>query len=368
MSFTTGKFHFDIVGNDKYLSYFKNIFSLIETDKSPDIVFEFVKTLPPLNDSLTVKLDDFTIAENSITHREKLFDYRIDWSSTQTKVFVSPRKFDFFRKTQKTLNKNWRYFHTHGTSGFLHFFKRFVFYVYVPAMQLYLLNNGSSFAHCSAIQKNGEATVFPAWGGIGKTGLMSIFLSQGWQFLSDDLGILDHDGSINLHPLPMHIYKYHQIQSPELVENMLKRLSPLDRMTWNILNPIKKANKLVRWVKPDVVFGKETICKKSKITRVIHMHRHMINSQFIFEESSNHDVAALMASTILDEINNIANYSIVYNSVRESDYIPNISKLHKIITNNYTQAMKNAKCYKLSIPEASTTSDAFNFLKEKGVL
>jgi len=367
MSFAAGKIHFDIAGNEKYASYFKDIFNLIETDKDPDLVFEFVKTLPPLNDSSTVKLDDFIIAEKSITHREKLFNYRIDWSCVPVKVLVSPRKFDFFRQTQKTLNKNWRYFHTHGTSGFLHFFKRFVFYIYVPAMQLYLLNKGTSFTHCSAIQKSGEAALFPAWGGVGKTGLMSLFLSQGWQFLSDDLGILCDDGSICLHPLPMHIYKYHQIQSPELVENMLRQSTLLERITWNLLGPIKKPNKLVRWVKPNVVFGKDTICKSSKIRIVVHMHRHSVDSEFIFEESNNRSVAALMASTILDEINNIANYSIVYNSVRQSDFIPNISQMYKIITTIYAQAMQKAICYKLSIPEASTTSDAFNFLNKKGI-
>ena len=235
-------------------------------------------------------------------------------------------------------------------------------------MQLYLLNKGASFSHCSAIQKDGEATIFPAWGGVGKTGLMSLFLSQGWKFLSDDLSVLCSNGTVDLHPLPMHIYKYHQIQNPELVRDMLKRLTPLDRMSWNLLKPIKKSNKLLRWVKPDVVFGKDAICKNSRVTKAVHMHRHSGNSEFVFEESDNRGVATLMASTILDEINNIANYSIVYNSVRKSDYIPNISQMYNTIESIYAQSMQNARCYKLSMPETSTTFDAFTFLNQKGIL
>jgi hypothetical protein len=70
----------------------------------------------------------------------------------------------------------------------------------------------------------------------------------------------------------------------------------------------------------------------------------------------------------LKEINNLADYAIVYHSVRESNFIPNISQMYETIAAVYTQAMRNAKCCKLSIPDAATTADAFRFLKEKRII
>jgi hypothetical protein len=367
MKFSIGNISIEITGDDRYCDGFKSIFNIVQNDAQPDIVYEFVEKIS-FKDKKCVPLDDFLIGEKTLFHKEKLFLYEIDWSDRPVKVFVAPRRLGFFKKSKKIINKNWRYFHTHYSTGFMHFFKRFVFYVYVPTLQLCAMKKGASFTHSSAIEKEGNAILFPAWGGIGKTGLMSSFLSEGWQFLSDDLCLIDEKGAANLHPLPMHLYKYHEIQNPELIQNMFKQLSFNDRLVWKIFGYVKKADRLVRWVNPEKVFGLEKISEEGKIAEVIHLHRHQNVDGFLLEEVSASELAGLMTSTILDEINNLASYSIIYNSVHKSDFIPDISDLYNKISSIYINGMSDSKCYKLSIPEKATTADTKNFLNQKKII
>ena len=65
--------------------------------------------------------------------------------------------------------------------------------------------HGKTLVHSSTVEKDGKSFLFPAWGGVGKTSLMSYFLSAGWNYLGDDIAVLSTDGRLHHFPLPMHI-------------------------------------------------------------------------------------------------------------------------------------------------------------------
>lgn len=369
MRFSVGDITVALVGTSRIAEKLGDIMGYVQTENSDvDLVFEFVDELPGRGPQPYVSLDNYEISLDRLRVKEKLFCYELYLSEHPARVLVSLRRTDLARKVQKAVTKSWRYFHTHGGRAHLHYLKRFIFYLYMPLVELILLKNNSSFAHCSAIEKQGRAVLFPAWGGVGKTSIMSRYLDEGWRFLSDDSCVIDANGTASIHPLPMHIYKYHEIQSSPLVTRMLLRSSRADRLLWRFLSRIKKPDKLVRWVGADTVFGSDKISTSGKISAVVHIHRYIQCDEFILEKVPPVKVAGLMGSTILDEINNLANISIIAHSCEPMDFIPDIAALHKCIVDTYSDAFTQADCYTIAIPERATAQDIYSFIQDNNLL
>ncbi len=369
MNFALGNTNIAIIGESAVAENLKKLLQSIHTeDPNTDLIFEFVDELPSWSGLTHIALDNYSIADDRFRVTEKLFCYELHVREKPVRALITTRKTDILRKTQKVINKSWRYFHTHGGRAYLHHLKRFVFYVYMPLAELLLLKNQSSFAHCSAVEKAGQAVLFPAWGGVGKTGVMSRYIDDGWKFLSDDSCIIADDGTIHIHPLPMHIYKYHEVQSGELVKKMSSQFNTFDKFLWRFMGQVKKPDKLVRWIGADKVFGKENISTRGTISTVIHMHKHIQCDTFKLKQTMPQEVAALMANTILNEINNLANTSIVVHSSQPIDLIPDIAELHRRIINIYSRAFKKASCYTIAIPIKATAEDIYSFIRDNKLL
>ena len=170
MNFAVGNVNIAVVGESVIAKNLRKILESIRTENSnTNLVFEFVDELSSWSDRVYVPLDNYSISNDRLRITEKLFCYELCSSENPVRVLVAPRKTDIFRSTKRAINKSWRYFHTHGGGAYLHYLKRFVFYLYMLFVELMLLKNQSSLAHCSAIEKDGEAVLFPAWGEVGKT-------------------------------------------------------------------------------------------------------------------------------------------------------------------------------------------------------
>jgi hypothetical protein len=365
MKYALGNVNFAVKGNSVIAENFRNLLESLQThDPRVDIVFDFVDELPAWNGRPYVSLDNYRIAGDRFRLTEKLFSCEFRHMEKPARILISPARTGFARKVQRAINKSWRYFHTHGRPAYLHHLKRFVFYIYMPFIELMLLKNQATLAHCSAIENNGRIVLFSAWGGVGKTSIMSLYLDNGWKFLSDDSCVIAANGKASIHPLPMHIYKYHERQSAELVTKMLSQLTSADRLLWRVIGKMKKPDRLVRWIAAEKVFGKEKISAGGKISAVVHMHRQMNCNSFSFDKVDAQDVAKLMASTILDEINNLANTSIVLHSCQPHNYVPDIGNLYRKIVDIYSSAFAAADCYTISIPQQATGKDTYSFLTD----
>jgi len=370
MNFAIANANVAVVGGSLIAENLREILQSIRTmDSNADLVFEFVDELPNWLGQRYVALDNYMIGGDRFRATEKLFCYELRLSEHPMRALVARRKTGLPKRVHRAIKKSWRYFHTHGSKAYLHPLKRFIFYVYMPLVELVLLRNGSSLAHCSAVEKEGRAVLFPAWGGIGKTGLMSRYIDDGWDFLSDDSCAIAADGTAYIHPLPMHIYGYHEVQSGELVKKMLSQTNAFDKLLWRFLAQVKKPDKLVRWVRADRVFGKDKIGTEGRITDVIHMHRYMQCSTFELKSAQPVEVAELMTSTILDEINNLANMAIVLHSCQPvSSLVPDIADLHRRIADVYSSAFSKANSYTLAVPEQATAEDIYRFIRDKKLL
>ncbi len=78
-----------------------------------------------------------------------------------------------------------------------------------PVMYLSFLRQGILFMHSAGVSKDGNAYVFPAYGGTGKTTTSMTLMAKGYQFLGDDLLIVDPKKKLVFpYPRPLHIFTY----------------------------------------------------------------------------------------------------------------------------------------------------------------
>src|SRR4029078_8606315 len=87
--------------------------------------------------------------------------------------------------------------------------KNFMSDVFDYLTQIKKLEVGQSSIHASSFTKDDRTVVVAAWGGIGKTtSMLKLVAEDNWNFLSDDLGIIDETGFIYRSPKKMQIYAY----------------------------------------------------------------------------------------------------------------------------------------------------------------
>ena len=78
-------------------------------------------------------------------------------------------------------------------------------------LQLALLKSNRSFIHSAAVAFESKSFVFPAFGGIGKTLLVSQLLThKEVRLLGDDLCIVNAGGSAAAYPRPLCLYEHHR--------------------------------------------------------------------------------------------------------------------------------------------------------------
>ena len=367
MNFSIGTMGVGITGHSVVSDTAQEILSLCSDPAiDPELIFDFVEELPKAENPLA-RVEEYSFWPDRIRVREKVFEYEVSLGERPVRVSIAMREKRAWKRAMVSLRKGWRYYHTHGQGAYLHYLKRFVFYVYMPWVQMMLLRKGAAFCHSSAIVRDGKGILFPAWGGVGKTGIMSLYLEEGWQFLSDDFCILDQHGGMYLHPMPMHIYKFHEMQCESLAKRMLAGCTPKERFLWTLCRGWKKPDRLVRWISPEKVFGRDNLSRQAQLRVIVQLHRSGECREIEIHPCSEADVARSLTNILLDEINNIVELSLFTHSCMDSGLIPNLSNLYQTIYQTYYSAFSGKPCYRVSIPYSAGMKDIFAVLNKSGL-
>lgn len=78
-------------------------------------------------------------------------------------------------------------------------------------LQLAFIRINRSFIHSAAVSYGSKAFIFPAFGGVGKTLLVSQIVTQsGFQLLGDDLCVVRKDGAATAYARPFCLYEHHK--------------------------------------------------------------------------------------------------------------------------------------------------------------
>jgi hypothetical protein len=334
---------------------------------SPELRFRFLDRLPPFEDSRHTRIGRLHVGERHVQLHESLWHYDISRENDTLNVLVAPRPEGRLQYRLRDLKKSWRYLHRYGRRSYLHRVRAFCFSGYVPMVQLTLLNHGATFCHSSAIERDGQAILFPACGGVGKTSLMSHYVDQGWNFLADDLCTLDSRGHASIHPLPMHIYKLHETRAADLVRKMLDGSTPWDRWWWRLCGMVKGPDQMVRWVKPGHVFGEQRLSHGGQVAKVFRLHRAHADA-FRHEELAPSDVAAGIASNLFDEIPAPPQLAAAVGSCFRLDFVPEVGPMYDQIRRTCAAGLANATCYAITIPQQANAADIESYLHQQGLM
>jgi len=332
----------------------------------PDIRFILTSELPRIAEPFT-KLEKFRIGRTTMygTGHSRL-NYSVSREEDGSlKVLMCPISKSGLKEFGNRLNKGWKYYIRYGCDLDTCMAKRFLINLMLPVLFFVMVERGMTFVHCSAVAKDGRSFLFPAWGGVGKTSLMSHFLANGWNYICDDLTVMDREGNIHHFPIPMHIYRYHKKVCPAMTESMERAMTAKERSLWNFAAHFVGESKLVRWIEPARVFGEENIVRKAPLGTVIHMQRSSAPGKIQLEPGTPERLAGYICNTIVNEIGDIGLMTSLPNAIDALDFIPDLSTVLNNVKSVAVEAMKNAELYEMLLPSDATPEETYRFLAEK---
>jgi len=175
-------------GRKKYDNYFNNEYVRVEAanEKSGDIScvvrLEIVSELPKLDSNAIVRSESF----------KNIFNYEF--------------AIDGLGKEKTTI-----YFKNHPISN-LYVTAVGVFIqaqILEPILYYSLLKKNILFMHCAGVSRDGLAFLFPAHGGTGKTTTCLALMGKGFEFMGDDLLLVDvGEETVFPYPRPLHLFSY----------------------------------------------------------------------------------------------------------------------------------------------------------------
>lgn len=185
-------------------------------------------------------------------------------------------------------------------------------------VNLALLAGGSVFVHAAGVAKNNVAVIFPSWGGVGKTALVTKLVQEmGWKLLGDDLVIITPEGKCWGFPKPMVLYPYHKGVFPEVFAKGKGPVAPVAMNNWltkaaigvkpllrpfpNLLQFSREHNPQSVRINPSVVFGKDNLARSAKLKTSIWLDRveGLTEAKFIAEEENM--ASRMMGSTLREQ-------------------------------------------------------------------
>jgi hypothetical protein len=182
-------------------------------------------------------------------------------------------------------------------------------------LQVLFLKQNLSFIHCAGVEIGGKGIIFPAFGGTGKTMLISELRKlDNCKFFGDDYVIVSQDSKMYSYPSDFSIYPYHLKAFPELKHSiysryfLLRRIFSLFYFTKKAINFIWKrlshsgAPLFIGWnadyvkVSAAKLIG-NNIGQETKLTAAVFLSRY--NGQEIFAEEMSLDEMVKFTDGIL---------------------------------------------------------------------
>lgn len=342
------------------------VYAPLKQPGSPQLVFRFVEKLPsPAADA--VGDGDVQVARNEMRLRERRFDVRISGRDPMI-VELCPRKRQpLFLRSLADPEETFKMWLSHGASLDMHLLKEFAYTIAPLALQVALLRQQASLIHAGAIAMGERAVLLPAWGGVGKSTVVSRAVLHGQaKFLADDHAILDAEGRAHLYLLPMHIYHYHMKNDALLRQRVLASCSPLNRLQWR-LTALLRPKRVVRWVAPQDIFGKDNLARSARIEQVILMFRG-IAPDFLWQELSPIDAARICAGVLFEEVNAMPQRLALAGAGWSKTVLPSLGEAHQATLQTYEAAFSHARCAQLLVPREARSDALIAFLRQHSPL
>ena len=364
ITFKIGVLVIRIEGEHLVTQWAQDVFSILKCSEEPELVFRFVDQPVLLRGEKAVGDGHTFVGDRILSYRERHYDVRITGGSPViVEVFQRDRR-NVYVKSLIDLDEMWKMWLSHGTSLDMKLLKDFAYSIFLSFLQCSLLDRNAALIHASGFSVDGKGVLLPAWGGVGKSTIMSRAVLHGKaKFLTDDHAVIDADGQMYLHTLPIHAYVYHLEQDKELKKRVLSNFSGLNRLQWHIGKAIRP-KKTVRWVNPKIIFEESKMAASAKIACVIVLFRGK-TSEFIWESCSPEDAAIPCAGIIMSEIKTFPERIARADAGWHKSLFPSLGDMHRLLLNIYSHAFSQADCARLMIPTEADGNTLVDYLRTK---
>ncbi|MFC6823412.1 hypothetical protein [Halopelagius fulvigenes] len=215
-----------------------------------------------------------------------------------------------------------------------------------------LLSRGSGLFHASGVVRDGEATLFAGWGGVGKSDVSGELVREyGYDLLGDDLVIVSEDGTASP-------YRGRMRASPESIadgeatyEEVMNGRGLLDRGQWRIRERLGGSTAVRRNVLPSSLTGHSADAdelSQSPVATVVNLiveDRETIH----VERTTPEDVAERGASTVMAELQPFTDKMRAVHAATPTHW-PDLREVAERSDQTYRGALTAADTYLVSVP------------------
>ena len=150
--------------------------------------------------------------------------------------------------------------------------KNIIYDILEPVAHRILLEEKLGFIHGSSVAKGERSVLFTGEGGIGKTAMCLAGVSRGYEYMNDDLSLVDSLGHCYHHPKKLQVYGYNIKYHPDLKKRLFLGRGMLDRMQWQMRYLINGPSNVRRRTAPKELF-EGSIRHSARISKVVFLRR-----------------------------------------------------------------------------------------------
>jgi hypothetical protein len=258
-----------------------------------DVEYRFISSLP---NGAFRRNGDIRVTDHDIIVDGSGYSFLAGRNESALRIDVAQRKLRTHGlKAEVVRALDWNYLYRHEAAA-----KNFMYSLFDWSTHLAQMAKGQSYIHASSIEKNGRGIAILGWGGVGKTtSLLKLVLEDGWNYLSDDLGLIDDSGCLHRTPKRLQVYAYNTANQPVIHDALLSRRPLLDRMLWEYRRRRFGPKKVRRRVAAAELFGPDRIACSAPLSRLVYLER---GDSYRCEPVDPGKLARRMAAIVMAEI------------------------------------------------------------------
>lgn len=214
-----------------------------------------------------------------------------------------------------------------------------------------LMKKDCVFVHSGMMAKDGQGITLTGTGGCGKTSTMLEMITHSdYQYISEDFGIVSKAGYLYDMQKKAAIYQSDVKWGNKYLSNAVKGLGFWKQLEWRL--KVMRGINVRHNFKPTEIFGND-IAHKAKLNTIYALQRTRKDSQIECKEIGFEELAERAKSASFREIKELyeilCNIRAVGGFAYFKDY-PSVYELEQQYLDILKTAVRNVKCYEISIP------------------
>ena len=365
ITFQLGPLPVRVEGDHCVVRWARRTYEALACDAEPAVTFSFVDDSVDISGPTVVGESKRKAGPDGIFFRAKAFDVRMRRTGDRFEVDLRQRdRRSRFVRSVVDPEEAWKMWLSHCGSLDVHLLKQFAYTICPFVMQCALLQRQAAIVHASGFELDGRGVLLPAWGGVGKSTVVSQAVLHGRaRFIADDHAVIGADGRMHLHTLPIHAYAYHAQQDPVLRKHLMAAFSCANRWQWRFANVVRR-KRAVRWVSPTDLFGADKLARQAKIEQVVVMFR-AGRDDFLFEPVEAAEAARTCVALIVGEIKDFVGPLVLAGSGWTGSILPDLPDAYAQMTAVCEAAFSQARCARLLVPHNVGADELIEYLKER---